>query len=76
MSAQEHPSADQKLTATWRIELRCDCPNCGKWVDLLDAPDFWDGRHLDIGENCTERSEDVEVMCPECDHEFKVDLEY
>ena len=72
----DSPTADQKVIATWLVELNCDCPKCGEWVDLLEAPDFWDCRHLDIAENCTERSRDVQVMCPECEHEFKVDLEY
>ena len=63
-------------TAGWTVELHCDCPACGEWVDLLDYPDFWDGRHLDIAEHGTARSKDVEVFCPECGHEFNVDLEY
>lgn len=62
--------------ATWIIELNTECPNCKEWADLLDYGDFWDGRKLDIAEHGTERSTDVEVICPECNHVFTVDLEY
>lgn len=65
-----------KTTATWTIELNCDCPKCEEYVDLLEFVDFWDGRSLDPGENGTERSEDVDVVCPKCQHEFVVDLVY
>ena len=63
-------------TATWSMSLNCDCPACGEYVDLLDDPDFWDGRNLDACEHMTERSFDIEVYCPKCGHEFTVDLEY
>jgi len=62
--------------ATWSISLDTDCPKCGKYVDLLQADDFWDGRHLELGEHGTERSKAVEVECPECHHEFEVTCEY
>ena len=63
-------------TATWLICMYAECPKCRKEVDLLEAPDFWDGRKLDLGENLTERCKNVEVVCPECSHEFIVDIEY
>lgn len=34
----------EKVAATWDIQLNCDCPKCGGYVNLLHAPDFWDGR--------------------------------
>lgn len=61
-----------KVTAAWTVELNCECPKCGKWVDLLTYPDFWDGRNLEI----PERRTGLDVSCPECDHEFEVDTEY
>lgn len=65
------------VRATWSISLDADCPECKEYVDLLDDPDFWDGRcSLDIGEHGTERSVGVEVYCPKCGAEFEVDLEY
>lgn len=71
------PSSDTvTVEATWHIEFTCHCPACGKYVDLLEAPDFWDGRHLDICEHGTERSKAVEVWCPECEHEFEVKAVY
>lgn len=63
-------------TAQWSLSLNTDCPSCDEWVDLLDYSDFWDGRKLAICENGTDLSRDVEVVCPECGHEFNVDLEY
>jgi len=59
-------------SASWYVELNCDCPKCGKDVNLLDAPDFWEGRTLDIPEHGTENSNNLAVQCPECDHEFEV----
>lgn len=63
-------------TATWVLALDCVCPNCDELVDLLAYPDFWDGRLLDVCEHGTERSRGVEVVCPNCQHDFAVDLEY
>ena len=66
-----------KITATWVVSLDCTCPNCEEWIDVMDSDGFWD-RHseLDIAEHGTPRTIDMEVECPECHHEFKVDLEY
>lgn len=60
------------ISAQWNLSLNCDCPSCGEFVDLLDADDFWGGRKL---EAC-EQKKGVEVVCPNCSHEFIVDLEY
>jgi Zn finger protein HypA/HybF involved in hydrogenase expression len=65
-----------EATAIWTVELNCTCPKCGNDVDLLDYPDFWDCRKLEIAENGTERSRDVDVICPECDGDFTVDCEF
>lgn len=62
--------------ATWNINLNCTCPGCGEDVDLLDDPDFFDGCALLACETGTPRSTDMEVVCPECGHEFEVDCEY
>lgn len=64
------------VTAIWTVELNCVCPECEEHVDLLDYADFWDERQLEVPEHGTERSRDVEVVCPECGHEFTVDCEY
>jgi uncharacterized Zn finger protein (UPF0148 family) len=62
--------------ASWRVELNCHCPACEEYVDLLDYEDFWDGRDLEIAEWHTPRSKNVEVICPECGHEFTVETEW
>lgn len=70
-------TADEKsVAATWHIELTCHCPACGQYVDLLEAPDFWDGRHLDLCEHHTERTKAVEVSCPLCAEDFTVETDY
>jgi hypothetical protein len=65
-----------ETTATWNLALTTTCPGCREYVDLLDYADFWNGRQLEACEHATQRSHDVEVTCPECMHEFAVDLEY
>ena len=66
----------QPIVATWSISLDCECPACEWYVDLLDYADFWDGRKLDPCEHGTDRSRHVEVVCPNCNYEFEVDLDY
>jgi endogenous inhibitor of DNA gyrase (YacG/DUF329 family) len=65
-----------KITATWYLWLMANCPGCGGRVDLLDDPDFWDGLPCEPGEHNTSRTTNMEVVCPECKHEFKVNTEY
>ena len=62
--------------ATWELELNCQCPKCEEHVNLLDEVNFWDYRSLDICEYGTDRSRNVDVVCPLCGHDFVVDLEY
>ena len=63
--------------ATWNVSLNCECPKCKEYIDLMEAPNFWDGHSsLEISEHGTETSKGVEVVCPECQHEFTVDCEY
>lgn len=64
------------IFASWSLSLDADCPGCKQYVNLLDHPEFWDGRKLDACEHLTERSKNVAVVCPECGHEFEVELEY
>ena len=59
--------------AYWNVELTVECPHCELFFDLLDDPDFWDGRQgLQVGEH----RKNIDVFCPECLEEFTVDLEY
>lgn len=61
------------LEATWFVSLSCDCPACHESVDLLDDPDFWEvHRDLEIAEHGTERSNALDVVCPECGNKFQV----
>lgn len=62
----------KNIEANWSVSLDCDCPNCKEFVDLLEDPDFWDGRNLEIPEHGTENSDDLEVECPKCGFEFSV----
>lgn len=62
--------------ATWSLSLDTECPECKETVNLLDAADFWDGTEFQACESGTPRTKDVEVLCPECDKTFEVDLEW
>ena len=64
------------MKAVWDLSLDCQCPECLEDVDLIEDPNFFLDTGLYPCENGTERSIGVEVMCPYCGHEFKVDLEY
>jgi hypothetical protein len=66
------------VTATWNLELNCECPHCKAYVDLLQYGDFWDAHHgsLEICEHNSERSKNVEVTCPECNQDFNINCEY
>lgn len=65
-----------EIKAIWVIELNCNCPGCGKHVDLTNNPDFYDGKPIEIGEHETERTTNMEASCPECGYEFFVDCLY
>jgi endogenous inhibitor of DNA gyrase (YacG/DUF329 family) len=68
---------EKRTTATWSLELNCDCPKCGEYVDLMDsASDHLTDSVFDICEHGTERTKNVDVYCPECGADFAVDLEY
>lgn len=62
--------------AYWDIGLDIECPACKEWVDLLRTDDFWEGRSFNPIEHHTHRTENVEVVCPECDHKFIVDFDF
>ena len=64
------------IEATWNLSLNCDCPHCKEWVNLLDYADFWDGARFVACEYSTDRTKDVNVICPECGEEFTVDFTY
>lgn len=63
-------------TAQWSINLYADCPHCNEYVDLLDICDFWDGASFNICEYDTDKTRNVEVLCPECGKNFTVDFVY
>lgn len=66
----------ETIEADWCVELNATCPGCEAYVNLLDAPDFWDGRRLEIAEHGTDRSRNIEVVCPKCEREFRVHCVY
>ena len=76
VSVDEIKPEKENVIAVWDISLDVDCPKCEEYFDILQIPDFWDGRTLDLGEHGTDRSRDIEIVCLKCGHAFKVDLEY
>ena len=67
---------DGKMIAFWSISLDSECPLCGEDVDLLRAPDFWEGKKIKPIENGTDEADNLAVQCPKCDHEFNVECLY
>lgn len=66
-----------KITAQWCVELNCECPACDEYVDLMNAADFWEGKStLEIAEHGTEKSNNLQVTCPKCGHDFVACCEY
>lgn len=76
MKTQPEESMKSNVEATWSVSLNCCCPGCQEDVDLINHPDFWIDRQLEIAECRTERSQDMTVVCPECGHKFTVDCQY
>lgn len=71
------PAHGKHPEAVWTVSLDTECPACHKDVDLLTYPDFWDGRgDLACGEHMTPRTDALDVVCPECGHEFEVTCVY
>lgn len=65
---------EKTICAQWYVELKCECPHCNEWVDLLESPDFFDIHRIEIPEHGTSRTTDMEADCPECGEEFLTDL--
>lgn len=66
----------ENIKALWSIELMCECPNCLCDFDLVKChDDFWVDGCQPI-EHGTAKTKNVEVECPICSLEFKVDYEY
>lgn len=65
-----------KATANLTAHLFIDCPKCKHGFDLFDNDD--DGIYsMPIFNNTWRDLEDEDVICPECDHEFKIkNIEY
>ena len=61
--------------ARWSISLDCDCPSCQENVDLTLATEFWyrspTGTPLQPAQTGA-----LDVICPECGHEFICEMEY
>lgn len=76
------PAADDrealKVTtkARWYYSIDATCPFCDHYFDITQTPDFWDGRHFDLCEQGTPRTQGIEVKCPKCKRDMEVDLEY
>lgn len=65
--------------ATWDVSLDTTCPTCNHWIDLFAetwVSDLISDRALQVGENGTPETTDVEVQCPRCQQDFHVDFDY
>ncbi|WP_426750470.1 hypothetical protein [Enterobacter cloacae complex sp. 418I7] len=64
-------------SAAWGITLHTECPECGEYFDIIRVQDdFWTDARFGVCEHDTPATTGVEVECPECEHEFKVDFDY
>lgn len=63
-------------SAVWRVTLHTECPKCDEYFDISAQDDFWVDARFGCCEHGTPATTGVEVECPECGHEFKVDFEY
>mgnify|MGYP001209208456 FL=1 len=61
-----------KVIASWSVDLFADCPACECLIDLTE----YDNEAFMNGERGSplQQMEDVEITCPECEHEFKCDF--
>jgi len=64
-----------KIIALWTIELNCECPECEEVFDVIDQDDDFYAGGRQVGEHETPRSSEYETVCPNCQHEFKVDFQ-
>ena len=64
----------EKLRANWHVMLFTDCPECECQIDLTE----YGNEQFMNGDYCgpLDQVEDVELTCPECNHEFKCDFEW
>lgn len=71
------PEPTEPVIASWTVELNCECPACGEYIDLLQGDDFWSGKgDMRAGETGTPRTTGMDAHCHKCGHAFTVDCEY
>lgn len=68
----------RNYTARWSFSLDTECPKCEHYfnMDSINGYSYVIGNELDILEQDTVKSTNIEVQCPRCDHEFIIDCEY
>lgn len=64
--------------AVWYYELITECPQCNSSINLtdVDGHDYVSDLQLDICEQDTIGSKNIDVYCPHCGKEFLVDCVY
>lgn len=68
-------SATPNVKAVWSLTLLVSCPACKQEFDMLETHDIA-AEGIQTCEHDTEASPDIELSCPECEHEFQADLAY
>lgn len=63
----------KKVVAITSLEVNCNCPNCGNWMNILQEDSVRESLGRDLSaENCN-----IEITCDECEKDFLVtDIEY
>jgi len=70
----------ENIKAIWSFSLDTECPKCGEDFDVNSAGEngtcYIEDVRLQVCEQDTYNSKNIEVECPNCKHEFIVDCEY
>jgi len=68
----------ENINAFWSFSLDCECPNCKKDLNLDDMNyySYVSDLQLQVCEQDTINSSNIEVHCHHCEHDFIVDCKY
>lgn len=69
----------ENTKAFWEFGIYTGCPKCDERFDIVGESTeciTFNNPPVMLCEHNTKRTMGIEVECPECGHEFKVDLEY
>lgn len=68
----------KNVKAYWSFDLMTECPECEADLNLdnMDGFSYVSDLELQVLEQDTDKSTNIEIECPYCNHTFKVDCIY